>query len=92
MTTETRTAYPEDAAREIAEALNATGEVRATADDYEVRVGRQLSKGYQHMGKIEVTIDEDEHGDEYLVLENRVSRRSSWVGKIARDVIARHNR
>lgn len=92
MKTETRSAYPEDAAAEIAEALNATGEVNATADGDTVRVSRQLSRGRQQMGTIEVEVDTDEDDNEFLGAANRVTRRTAWVRRIIDDVIERHNR
>ena len=92
MITETRTAYPQDAAPEIVEALNATGEVRARLSGRTtIEVSRKLSRGWQDMGRIEVDVDYDYDGNESLVLTEIPVRRRAWVQKIATAVIERHN-
>ena len=92
MTTETRTAYPEDAAPEIVDALNATGEVRARlVDDTIIEVGRKLSRGWQNMGRVELGTDGDEDGNEWITIEELPTLRRSWVESQVSTVIDRHN-
>ena len=92
MSNETRTAYPEDAAPEIVDALNATGEVQARlAGSTTIEVTRQLSRGTQRMGRIELDTDYDEDDNEFICVGEFPTRRRAWIARIVDPIIERHN-
>jgi hypothetical protein len=92
MATETRTAYPADAAPEIADALNATGEVRARlVGDTTIEVSRELSRGWQDMGRIELEVDYDDDDNEFIAVGEFPQRRRAWIARIVDPIIERHN-
>jgi hypothetical protein len=93
MTTEPRTAYPEDAAPEIVDALNATGEVKAElSGDCDIRVSRKLSRGWQDMGRIELTTDYDDDDNEFITIGEFPQRRRAWIARIVDPIIEAHNK